>query len=174
MKTNTILSGIFFLFAALTINAHPTSTEIKAAEPFIRERLAKELKAFEKGEMTRTQIADRALVLAEADQVSEAEMFLLLKGAFCFYARDQKFGNAVSTFIQLRKQFPELSPYDQNSIKETALRPLSQQNRRTLYNLLENLSAEGISGKNKPPSDDQPQKEKYRSKLEDLFAPVGQ
>ena len=82
-------------------SAMPTQSELAAAAPVVRERLAAEQRAVVDGRKTRTEVADAAVIMA-ASTSSKAEKLLLLKGAFVFYVKDGKYDKASETLSALR------------------------------------------------------------------------
>lgn len=94
--------------AVLNLFGMPTEAEARRAEPVVRTLLRRENAALKAGKLSRSEVADSAMRLADkADD--EASKLLFMKGAFVLYARDGKAEKAVETLDKIESLITDVS-----------------------------------------------------------------
>ncbi|MCQ2367865.1 MAG: leucine-rich repeat protein [Kiritimatiellae bacterium] len=94
--------------AGLNLMAMPTENEMRQAAPKVRKLLSRENAALKARIMTRSEVADSAMILADkADD--EASKLLFMKGAFILYARDGKAEKAIETLDKIESSITDIS-----------------------------------------------------------------
>ena len=133
----TMMVAMAVTCVAVQLTAMPTEEEVKQAEQGVRDRLAREQKALESGNMTRSEVADAAMKLA-GDADTDAAKLLLMKGAFVLYVRDGNLEKAVETMKALEAAISDMPPQNVTNMIETALLGVSKKvDGAQLYKLLD-------------------------------------
>ncbi|MBR4170214.1 MAG: hypothetical protein IKR48_01025 [Kiritimatiellae bacterium] len=105
MKT---IAKIFFLWGSIfflaTAESLPTQEEINAVRAQVKERIADEMMALERGEKTASEFADSCRAFALADK-NPACRILLFRAAFRVYLRARAYDHAVDVLRAMKESF---------------------------------------------------------------------
>lgn len=133
---------LFLLVASATmLVAMPTREEVDKAASLVQDIMKPEREALEAGKKTRAEVAEAALDLAENKADSEAEMLLLVKGAFNLYVHDGAFDKAADSMKTLKYLIPDMPPQVVANIIESSFGDVSNTNDVRLCGLLDEAKA---------------------------------
>ena len=138
IKTKMLLS---LAMASAMLVAMPTREEVDKAASLVQDIMKPEREALEAGKKTRAEVAEAALDLAENKADSEAEMLLLVKGAFNLYVHDGAFDKAADSMKTLKYLIPDMPPQVVANIIESSFGDVSNTNDVRLCGLLDEAKA---------------------------------
>ena len=147
-KTNMVIAvGLMAWFTALAPalgatgpGSWPAREALVTAEKSVQQAMQGDIQALKAREITRSEVADRALSYAEKAE-SDAEKILLYKGAFNEYVKAGAFDKALAAVNALCGQYPDMPAQYKTTLLANALRAVPRKNGGSLYRLLDETKA---------------------------------
>ena len=135
MKKKTAVIGGSLLLAFAVV-AMPTEKELAEARGIVAELMSGPASDQKAGRITNAQLAEKAMVLADAAETDAAKL-LLVRGAVLSFARDGESARAAAALAKLRADVKDLSPDFEADVLARAVKALPPSDDKTLYGMLD-------------------------------------
>ena len=129
-----LLVAIMAIVVMMDSTAMPTKEELSAAKSVVGELMEPLVAENKKGAKSFSEVADGAMELVQEAE-SDAEKFMLLRGAASYYARGKKYDKAADAVEEILALVPDIPPSELFAITSPLVKNAAQKTAPRLFSL---------------------------------------